>query len=470
MKTLRQWACASLVAFAAFNPSYGRAQPSHQYANCAWPLELSPEGLGNGLAPDDYARYWSMPFDSAYQTMRIEGLYPNARYFSFVAYLGDENGAPQRPADTHLYDRIIVPDKGSVNPFVRPISDGRKGGNSYAVYVSREGQNAPNTINVTKNFAWVVLRVYVPSADKTLSGHALSGGVPLPTIKLYDKNGAEKKLDPCPAPLPQTNGYYNGLRTINKLDDVRAFYQLMFPPGTDLLEPVDYDQPVEGRIWFAPPWNPPVFLLPNPDNKYIISQPGPYQKGRLLVMRGKAPTFPDTYEGTPKPSRGARNPDLRYWSLCNYDFAMPVPTVRCIGDQTAVIEAGYYTIVVTDDLLRPSWLDSRVNWLSWGDEQYPKLMFLRNMFPVRSEAQYADIPFQYAIQKVVVDCYLGSQAACKYPNATIDITLPKLPPRSDVNRAGPLVQRIMGDYYPVAAWCDKSVFERDGWRGCLQRQ
>ncbi len=471
MKTLSILVYATLVAFAVlFNPSTSRAQPSHQYQNCAWPIEVSPEGLGNALAPDDLARYWLMPFDTTYQEMRIEGVYPNARYFSYVAYLGDENGVPQAPAATHLYDSIIVPDKGSTNPFLRPISSRPKSDNSYTITVSREASKAPNTINVGKTYTWIALRIYVPGADEALNGHALSGGAPLPTIKLYDKNGTEKKLDPCPAPLPKANGYYSGLRTINKLDDVRAFYQLLFPPGTDLLEPVDYEQPVEGRIWFAPPWNPPVFLLPNPDNKYIISQPGPYQKGRIIVIRGKAPTFPDTYEGIPRPSHGARNPDLRYWSFCNYDLALPVPVVRCTVDQTAQIDGGYYTIVVSDDLLRPSWLAPRINWLTWGDEQYPKLMFLRNMYPVRSEAEYADIPFQYAIQKVVQNCYLGNQASCKYPNATIDFALPKLPPRADIDRAGPRVQKIMGEYYPVAAWCDKEVFEREGWQGCLKRR
>ena len=28
-------------------------------------------------------------------------------------------------------------------------------------------------------------------------------------------------------------------------------------------------------------------------------------------------------------------------------------------------------------------------------------------------------------------------------------------------------QKIMGDYYPVTVWCDKSAFVRGGWRACL---
>ena len=30
--------------------------------DCAWPLELSPEGSGNIQGPDGAARYWLMPF------------------------------------------------------------------------------------------------------------------------------------------------------------------------------------------------------------------------------------------------------------------------------------------------------------------------------------------------------------------------------------------------------------------------
>lgn len=34
--------------------------------------------------------------------------------------------------------------------------------------------------------AWVVLRLYAPAPDPTLSGQALTGGLPLPTIS-YDE-------------------------------------------------------------------------------------------------------------------------------------------------------------------------------------------------------------------------------------------------------------------------------------------
>lgn len=41
--------------------------------------------------------------------------------------------------------------------------------------------------------------------------------------------------------------------------------------------------------------------------------------------------------------------------------------------------------------------------------------------------------------------------------------------RAVISAPGPAVQRLMGEYYPVAAWCDKSTFERGGWQACLGR-
>jgi hypothetical protein len=38
---------------------------------------------------------------------------------------------------------------------------------------------------------------------------------------------------------------------------------------------------------------------------------------------------------------------------------------------------------------------------------------------------------------------------------TFEFNLPYLPDRKDVDRMGHCAARVMGDYYPVAAWCDK---------------
>lgn len=75
-------------------------------------------------------------------------------------------------------------------------------------------------------------------------------------------------------------------------------------------------------------------------------------------------------------------------------------------------------------------------------------LFFRNMLPASN--------FRFAIQNAI-------KAGC-----TFDFNLPYLPDRQLVDRAGKCAQRAMGDYYPVAAWCDESTFIHGGWMACLK--
>ncbi|MHC1698593.1 MAG: hypothetical protein AB9919_11145 [Geobacteraceae bacterium] len=404
---------------------------AQNYRNCAWPVEISPEGIGNWLGPESLARYWLMPVEKQDEALTFKGTYPNARYFSFVAYNTNAEGGPTDVAGG-VYDTAIAPDPGSNNPFVYPGgSDG-----TYTVVISRTGETSGNTIKVTSDFAWVLLRVYVPTADPSLGGESLTGSVPLPTIFLT-RDGATQELQQCP--------------TFNKLADIREVYQKFFPPGLDLIG--DEGTPYSDRLWFGAPRVTPPILLPNPHNKYIAMFPGnDYQPGRIIVIHGKAPGFPDTYDGTPiwAPARGFRNVDTRFWSVCNTDLALPVGTVGCKSDMTTKLEGGYYTIVISDDPLRPDWLQPNIDWLPWGDKGYFKLVFFRNMLP-RPD-------FHFAIQNAL-------EAKC-----TFEFDLPVLPPRIDVDRAGQCAQDVMGDYYPVAVWCDKATFIKGGWQACIKEK
>jgi hypothetical protein len=430
---------AGLTALAfLINPGVTRAQ-NFNYRGCAWPLQISPEGSGNVQGPDGAARYWIMPFDTTqYQTMTIKGTYPNIRYFSFAAYetITNSSGTSFNLAeDRTLYDAEIVPDSG-VNPFVPP--GGTNG--TYTAVISTTPSSSGNTIAVSSNdLVWVVLRMYVADADPSLGGQSLMGGVPLPSITLTDQNGASQQLETC--------------SPINKWRDASAFAQFLFPPAFD--PSVNEGTPASNRLWFASPQNPPSILWPNPDNKYMMMWPGnKYQSGRIIVIHGKAPGFANTFNGSPiwKPSRGFRTVDVRYWALCEQDFAPPLSLIGCATDLNTVLKDKYYTIVISDDLVRPKWLRSRpnVNWLPYGDEQYPKFVVLRNMLPA------ADFP--YAVQNVWAT-----------PNCTFDLNFENLPDRSVIDDKGPCAQGVMGDYYPVAVWCDKSTFIAGGFRACLKQ-
>lgn len=417
--------CLMALAF-VINPGLAHAQNER---DCAWPIELSPEGFSNITGPDDLARYWVMPFDR-YDQLTIKGTYPNARYFSFTAYDTNYLNMPAGVAGS-LHDAQIAPDSGA-NPFVTPGTDS----GTYTVVIARDGQTSGNTINVSTDFGWVLLRVYVPDPDLALTGNTLSGGVPLPTIAATE-NGETRELQPC--------------SPVNKLGDLRAFLADFFPPGLDIIG--GEGTPSTDRLWFGAPTAPPPVLMPNPDNKYIITFPGDqYQPGRIIVIHGKAPSAPGT-SGNPQ-ARAAppdlRTADVRYWSVCVTNLALPVSAVGCTADPTASLQGGDYTIVISNDLQRPDWLRPNVNWIPWGDEGYPKVVFFRNMLPATN--------FPYAIQDAIA-------AGC-----TFDFDFPTLPARGVVDTAAKCAQGVMGDYYPVAAWCDRSTFVHGGWRACIKEQ
>lgn len=417
------------------NPPAVRAQNFND-RGCAWPILFSPEGSGNVQGPDGAARYWIMPFDPQYATMTIQGTYPNIRYFSIAAYETIGYDAANKTQTgfnlvvPHLYDARIAPDPGSSNPFIPPGG----GHGTYTVVISRIGPSSGNTIAVSSDLVWVVLRMYVADADPSLSGQSLMGGVPLPTITLTDPTGADQQLAAC---FP-----------INKWSDISDVARFLFPPEIDLT--VDEGTPASDRLWFASPLNPPSILWPNPDNKYMMMWPGEkYQPGRIIVIHGKAPGFPGTFEGSPiwEPSRGFRSVEMRYWAVCEQDFAPPLSLIGCVTDLNARLEVGDYTIVISDDLQRPEWLRPNVNWLPYGDAQYPKFVVVRNMLPAPD--------FLYAIQN-------AWEAGC-----TFDLAFPNLPDREALDDQGPCAQEVMGDYYPVAVWCDKSTFVHGGWQACI---
>ena len=212
------------------------------------------------------------------------------------------------------------------------------------------------------------MRAYVPDADASLTGQSLMGGVPLPTITLTNYNGVKKTLETC--------------SPINKWSDLMALGRHLFPPEIDL--PVDEGTPSSNRLWFASPQKPPGNLWPNPDGKYLMMLPGrEYQAGRVIVIRGKAPGFPDTFNGSAiwDPARGFRGVDMRYWAMCNMNLAWPPSVVACATDLTTRLQGQEYTVVISDDRQRPDWLRPNMNWLPWGDVQYPKFVVLRNILP-----------------------------------------------------------------------------------------
>lgn len=422
----------AILAFLG-NPGTSVAQESKTLAtpSCAWQFEWSPFGLGNWLFSDSGNRWWYMPIDPQWQKMTITGDYPKARFFSFATY---DNAPVSTALADHLFDAQIVPDPGSVNPVQYPsaISTGRP--QTYTIVVTRTDSNADGARNVLRlgaSTGWLIYRLYLPNA-----GEGSMGGVPLPSISITDAGGQTAPLATCP--------------TVNRQSELAAVQAQIVPA---LLENPPLTSPVPDRIWFAPLPNPPARFLPNPDNKYMVSLfMSAYEPGRIIVIRGKMPAFPNTYHGTPvsQPAPGFSTVQLRYWSMCLADFVSPLPIEGCAVDaDTPLDENGFYTVVISDDVLRPDWLPRSVVWLPWGDEQMvPKVIFNRNTLPSSS--------FTQSVQNAIAQ---GGGVKFDFPN----------PPSNEaITQSGKRAQGVMGDYYPVGVWCDQRKFTSGGWQACFR--
>jgi hypothetical protein len=433
-KLFRRGAFVSLIVGAAIAASPTLAAADEPEA-CAWPFVGTPEGLGNILWPDNASRYPFMLFDSDWKEMTITGDYPEARYMSYTIYYWT-NFETDEVGD-HLFDAQIIPDRGSVNPF-GPAEDKRatplrKKASTYTITVTREedAKEETNVLRVTDEPPWVILRIYLPDIGKNFSG-----GVSLPTVTVTDWDGTTSVLKPCDK--------------INEFDDLNSLIPQLFLPGFEI---PDIPDPASDRLWLYPINPVPAYIGPNPDNKYVGVFGLDLQPGRVVVIRGKAPGFPDTYFGSPisEPAPGFDDVQLRYWSLCHNDLVLPLPVVQCVADlQTQLDEKGYYTYVISSDLFAPEWVPPDVTWIPWGDEFMPKLIALRNMLPAADFEQTA----QAAID-----------AGCSLPPP---FSSELVPTPGEVKKAGRCTRRVMGEYYPEAVWCDEQVFIEKGWRGCFR--
>ena len=99
-------------------------------------------------------------------------------------------------------------------------------------------------------------------------------------------------------------------------------------------------------------------------------------------------------------------------------------------------------------MLRPNWVPPQAVWIPWGDEKtVPKTIFLRNTLPSPNFGQSA----QNAITK----------------GCGVNFSFPTPPTQEEITQAGQCTQQVMGDYYPVATWCDRSDFKTGGWSACF---
>jgi hypothetical protein len=137
--------------------------------------------------------------------------------------------------------------------------------------------------------------VYVPTdADDP------TGGADLPSVRIVDESGEATDIPTCPNP----GASKTALDVVNRLD--RTFAE---PPPTPI---------------FIRPKASQANLFPNPDNIYVATTVR-HEPGQVVVVRGRAPTFPDTAAGDPITG----DEQVRYWSLCTNEAREPYPVTDC---------------------------------------------------------------------------------------------------------------------------------------------
>jgi hypothetical protein len=393
-----------ITAFILVSGMTGGRAATFRLPICSWPFEANGQGITNIATPDTNATYWVMPFDTgSWKTMILRGRYPDARFFNVSTYAS--NGA----SVASIYDSNIAPDSGSTNPFATTTPDQHR---NYTVTIGAGSNGAANALAVAPGrLTFVVYRVYIPD-----QGRDARGGVELPVVSLVDGSGTVRTIKPCPFAGAETSlpNLAVLLATSGFAEAANFLQQILTAAGQrgSGMSDCAHGQTSLAVVGFGPPsLNPNLF--PNPQTTYLETFGFCFQPNKVVVVRGKAPVFPNTYSGGSvfQPAFDGQI-QLRYWSMCINDLVIPYPVVACQADHATSLDSGqFYTYVITGDQAPPPWLPPGTTWLPWGDTASSKNLIFRNLL---------------------------SQ------NFTV---------------AGP--------YVPSGVFCDATVFAAQGWQACF---
>jgi hypothetical protein len=390
---------------------------------CAWPVEIALDALNIGY-PDTNVSYFVLPYVlSPGESIVVEGTYPFTRFFSILTYYRDlsEQGTGLELLGW-LPDYAIAPNPGSTNPAVDTgapddsaqrqwtvrITGTASTGTSPQMATPEDRSNVIPAIpaDMENVIGVLAMRVYVPEdpADHT-------GGVGLPTLSLEDGSGDSRALTECTAAERET-------------------WESFFLPFWDQLVQEAPRLPLPPSADAQPEWVQTSFpgLGTNPDNRYMMA-PIAWEPGRIVVVRGQAPTFPDSRAGESTTTAT----DVRYWSFCTGENTVWMPTASCAYDFGIPIATdGSYTVVVSQREDRPANAteDDGVAWMqAGGTPTQPDLLFLKHLLP--SEAFY-------------------DQSVWAVPEGVVGAA-----------------EDVMGPYYPQITYCDVATFEEGGADACF---
>ena len=345
------------------------------------------------LWPDTQSTYFLGRLElPAGSVMTMDFSYPQSRYFQFALYRWERNTFVATDA---IAGPEIEPEPGSTNPF-------RVGANRLAErrdfklrIVAEDApvtpnRRAPNTVYAGKGGGEIqgVIRIYLSDQGRDGAGWGpadasfgsrgfptysatLADGTKLTSAEVVQRlarpmTGATKQ----PVTAEQWEEIVNAKANDPTLDPATAparqnpkwekFWTLKYSVVGAFKSPEERAKiPFEGAMEGGG----------DPSTQYLITYLS-RKFGPVYVMRGKMPTFPDTYAGA-----GGRGlevmPDAQtqYWSLVSCEAAPSGQIVDGLTDMQVPLDADRnFTIVVSRKEDRPSnaTLENGIAWLEWS--------------------------------------------------------------------------------------------------------
>ena len=343
----------------------------HPTEDCFW-VPVSNDSMWNYVNTDSNAVYQC----SAYHlpkgaTLEVKGEFPHSRYFTFTLY-GSVLG-------NFYIDQDIVPDEGSVNPFIYG-NDRNAENRSYTINMvsglrpedpeDRKSNTLYHGDPMDKHLGNVVCtRIYVPD-----QGLEPFGGTELPRVTLIQADGKrltgekmctaiDAKHGGFTAP-PQAIGFNlkqylarrEGSRLNPELPVRPVTHPAVNPPEFKAFFNAEYTQCsffTPEKDCGTPVNNPDGVGLGNPAGRYIESYLD-QGFGKVVVLRGKLPKTPKTWRGNS--TVPDEKYDLRYFSICPQESLATWRVGDCVFDEElaeTLDDKGYYTLVLSRPSYRP---------------------------------------------------------------------------------------------------------------------
>jgi hypothetical protein len=390
-------------------------------------------------------------------TLTLHYTYPHARYFQFALYKGEHGTFVSIGED--LSGQQIEPEPGSTNPFrvgANRLAEQR----NFTLWIRADEapadkqQRASNTLYVGKSGAELMFvnRTYLSDQGSDGAGWgpvdtpARGAGLPTYTGTLVDGtqlSAAEvvKQFGrPMPAPKPPVTAEQWEMLLRAKDND----------PALDPATAPARKDPKWEKYWNIRysilgsfktpeeraklPYASAIDGGGDPETAYMFVQLS-RQFGPVYVMRGKMPTFPNTYAGA-----GGKGLEVmpaaqtQYWSIVSCEAMPSGQIVDALTDMQVPLDAdGNYTIVYSRKEDRPANAtpENGVAWIEWsprgegidGPKNRPDVGMLMLRF-IANDPKWQESP-------------------------------------NHVTKPG-MEEAVMGPYYPRGEYTDKATFEATG--------